>query len=143
LRVGPWAQGETSSAGARVEGGITTHLGVTEGYLPGLGLFAPAGVLDLRAGAGYGAFHGMRSPHLTLGLAWGYRWVDDRVTWGGACDPDIEPPRVADATLVRLVTTVRRTTDFAALELGLALEVSPTVALEPARARQKRYRTHR
>jgi hypothetical protein len=83
-------------------------------------------MFDLRLGAGYGAFPAGRSPHVALGFGWGYRVAYDRGTWGGACDPPPRAPLLADASVARLVTTVRRATDFPAWEAVIAVEVSPT-----------------
>ncbi len=134
LRLGPWAAAETRAAGALVEGGVTAHLGTVDDYVNGLVYVEPYGVFDLRLAGGYGAFPEGRSPHLGLALGWGYRFVFDRQSWGGACDPEPTPPVLADATLVRLVATVRTATDFPATEVLLAIEVTPTMALALARS---------
>lgn len=140
LRLGAWAGAETRSTGALVEGGLTAHLGTTDDHLNTLFYQAPKGMFDLRVGAGYGAFSGGRSPHLALSIAWGYRTVFERHTWGGLCDPVPEPPAIADATLVRLVATLRRPLDFPAWEAVLAVELSPTAVLVPWRNQPERRR---
>lgn len=140
LRVGPWTSVERSAVGALVEGGLTAHLGTTDDSLNALVLLAPLGMADLRVGVGYGAFPDGRSAHVAIGVGWGYRVVFDRGSWGGACDETPPPALLADATLVRFVATVRRTTDFPATEVGLAIELSPTAALIGSRNRQRRHR---
>jgi hypothetical protein len=134
LRVGPWLAGETRSAGALVEGGVTAHLGTVDDYVNGLVFLERYGVFDLRLAGGCGAFPEGRSPHVGLALGWGYRFVFDRQSWGGACDAEPAPSLLADATLVRLVATVRTATDFPATEVLLGVEISPTMLLAPKRA---------
>jgi hypothetical protein len=142
LRLGPWAAAETRSVGAVVEAGVTAHLGTTGDLIQVLFLAAPAGMFDLRLGGGYGAFVDRgrgdgRSGHVTLALGWGARVVFARHTWGGACDPAPPPALFADATLVRLVATVRRAIDVPATEVLLGIELSPTWALAPMRAQRR------
>ena len=140
LRAGPWVQAELRPGGGLVEGGLTFHLGTLDDDLRVLFYTAPYGMLDLRIGGGYGAFPGGRSKEISLSLGWGYRFVFDRGTWGGACDPPPKPSAIADATLLRLALTVRRATDLRAWEGVLAIELTPTWTLVPSRLEQRRFR---
>lgn len=140
VRLGPWAAGETRATGAALEGGLTAHVGSTNDYRYASAQWTPLGNIDLRLGAGYGAFLSGRSPYLVVGLGLGYRVVFDRHTWGGACDPMPRADALDDATLVRIVATLRRPTDFPASELLIGIEVSPTSVLVWSRAQRRRYR---
>jgi hypothetical protein len=140
LRLGPWAQVAAQNAGGLVEGGATLHLGSVDDHPKHeSSLF----MFDVRAGGGYGSFVSGRTPFVALALAWGFRTVIDRHTVGGACDPEPRPPLVAEASAVRIVTTVRRAVDFPASELGLALEVSFTSFLLPWRISEEHERPSR
>jgi hypothetical protein len=123
-----------------VEGGMTAHLGTVKDYLNTLFDAAPYGMFDLRLGAGYAEFPNGQSPHLAAGLAWGYRFVHARTTHGGACDRPPEPDTVADATMARIVTTLRRPTELDAWEVQIALELSPSWVALPWRMKKRRYR---
>jgi len=134
LRMGPWFQGTYGGPGeALAELGLTMHAGT-------VGKLEPWGELDLRIGAGYASRDAIGAPHVALALGWGYRWVFDRQTFGGACDRSPDPEPLADATLARVVTTVRRTFEAPRWEFTLALEFTPTVALIAKRHEQRRYR---
>jgi len=139
LRVGPWVYAETRGTGQAVaEAGLTMHFGSTNDQLPKLARAVPGGMFDLRAGGGYGAFPAGRAPHFALALGWGYRVAPDRSSWGGACRPDPPAATLADATVFRLVTTARHSPELEAWEIGLALEVSPTIVMLVSRSEAPR-----
>ncbi len=129
VRIGPFVQAETRSPGALVEAGVTAHLGVVHDDVRLLFLTDPPGMFNLRLAGGYGAFPGGHSPDVAASLAWGYRFVFDRRRLVVASAAPAPPLSIADATLFRLVTTVRRATDLPAWEAVLGVEVSPTVVL--------------
>jgi len=133
LRLGGWLVASARESGGLFEGGATAHFGTTSQSLRNLVHAALGGMFDLRIGFGHGAFAESRGPHVTAAIAWGYRWVFDRETRGGLCAPRPLPASLADATLVRLVTTLRVPTDLPAWEVVVALEISPTAPLFPFR----------
>lgn len=135
LRLGPWAYAETRAGdGAVAEGGVTFHFGTTNDNLARLVDIVPAGMFDLRLGGGYGAFPAGRAPHYAVALGWGYRVAPERSTWGGGCDPEPAPALLTDATVFRLVTTARHSPELDAWEIGVALELSPTLVMLKERA---------
>ncbi len=126
LRAGAWAQAATRAAGALVEGGATVHVGTVADPMGQLFKAAPWGTFDLRAGAGYGAFPGERSPFVSFGLGWGYRFLTDRAMQGRTCDPVPAPVWSGEAKVARLVVTGRRSALGEVWEFGVGVEVSPT-----------------
>jgi hypothetical protein len=133
LRAGAWAQAATRPSGALVEGGATLHLGTPADALEHILVAAPWGMFDLRAGAGYGAFPAERSPFMSLGLAWGFRFLTDRTVWRSSCDPVPATVWFGEAKIARLVVTGRRAALGGVWEIGVGLELSPTAAVSLAR----------
>ncbi|MBX3230575.1 MAG: hypothetical protein KIT84_00045 [Labilithrix sp.] len=135
LRAGPWVYAETRGReGAVAEGGLTLHVGSTHDYLDKVTELLPAGMFDLRAGGGYGAFPAGRAAHYALALGWGYRVAPDRTTSVDCGAPRPEPRTLLDATVVRLVTTARHAPAIDAWEIALSIEISPTVVFLKQRA---------
>jgi hypothetical protein len=137
LRLGPWGQAETRSAGALVEAGLTMHLGGLNDNLRFPNTYV---MFDLRVGAGTGQYTTLRSPHAMIALGIGYRTVFDRLVSGGECDHIRGPHMFADATFARLVLSYRKTTEFIGWEAGLMLEITPTAALIGKRLSAYSYR---
>jgi hypothetical protein len=110
LHTGVWALGWTRAHGGDLEGGFTFQLGNV--YHPNWGL------LELRAGAGYGTYDTVRASHATISFAYGMRWA--RLRW--------RPP---DRSVLRFVTTFRPALGAAAgaYEIAFAVEISPTLFL--------------
>ncbi|MGZ3455069.1 MAG: hypothetical protein ACXVEF_36030 [Polyangiales bacterium] len=122
IRGGIWGLGTitgVSDQGALIEGGVEV--------IDGGGYHASWGTFDLRVGAGYGSFTGSRSAHGVVTLGYGvrsdlsrYRWWRHRPRW---------PESYGEASIARLVFTVRRTSDTSEILIGM--ELSPTFFLPP------------
>lgn len=132
LRAGVWGQVTTRAHGVVYEVGPKVHLGAL--------YHASWGTFDLRPAIGTGAFASGRSAVMSLGLGYGIRSEPDRYYDGGACvGPhglyDISPPKkpapIANASVIRIVGTIRRATDLGTWEVVLGIEISPTWALPP------------
>jgi hypothetical protein len=123
LRAGVWAVGITRFDGALLEGGVKAHLGAVE--------HAQWGTIDLRLGAGYGAFDPGRAPHFVVTFAWGTRSFLQR---HGQCGtgPQNLPKTHGFGSIVRPFVTLRRTVDDApSTQLTFGIELSPTFLLPP------------
>ncbi|MDB4997050.1 MAG: hypothetical protein JWM74_4482 [Myxococcaceae bacterium] len=123
LRAGVWAVGVTRFDGALLEGGVKAHLGAIE--------HAQWGTIDLRVGAGYGAFDTGRAAHFVATFAWGTRSFLARY---GRCgtEPHDRPKRHGFGSIVRPFVTLRQAADRdPSTQLTFGIELSPTFLLPP------------
>jgi hypothetical protein len=124
VRIGPWLAAATRREGGLLEGGPKLHLG---------GIYPPSwGTFDLRLGAGLGAFAEGRAANLSATMLWGTRGVLGRHTARSPCSPRAAPRDWAEASVLRLFVSHRRTIDAPIdSETAVGLELSPTLLLPP------------
>jgi hypothetical protein len=121
IRAGAWflaALTGVHDQGALVEGGLEV--------IDGGGWHSSWGTFDLRVGGGYGSFTGERRAHAVATLGYGVR--SDLSRYGWHRRPNW-PRHFAEASIARVVFTVRRTSE--ASEIVLGIELSPTFFLPP------------
>jgi hypothetical protein len=120
IRGGAWVLGTLTGVhdqGALVEGGLEV--------IDGGGWHSSWGTFDLRVGAGYGSFTGSRRAHGVATLGYGVRSDLSRYGRRGPA----WPRSFAEASVARVVLTVRRTAE--ASEILVGIELSPTFFLPP------------
>jgi hypothetical protein len=128
LRGGLFASAETRSSGALVETGLTAHLRTDRDAF-----------VELRGGGGYASYDDRRSAHVGAALALGARFVLERLQPLQPNTPcSHERQSLADVTFARFVLSYRRTTDFSGWEMGIGLEVTPTLVVLPRRLAVRR-----